>query len=123
MYRDQAGSIDSGRYSRNLFDLRRALRQVVSTWLRVADGLRQHLTQLCLRLRRFPRDGLTFLISLGCIVFAVCSPVRAQMMMTGAGPSCGGSCGGGTTADVLYLTTGTAGTDGIASCINLVFSG
>jgi hypothetical protein len=45
------------------------------------------------------------------------------MMMTGAGPSCGGSCGGGTTADVLYLTTGKAGTDGIASCINLVFSG
>jgi hypothetical protein len=32
---------------------------------------------------------------LASIVFAACSPVQAQMTMTGAGPSCGGSCGGG----------------------------
>jgi hypothetical protein len=39
------------------FGLRRALRPVLRTGLRVADGLGQHLAQLGLRLRRFPREA------------------------------------------------------------------
>ena len=43
--------------SRDLFGPRQALRPVVRAGLRVADGLRQHLPQLTLRLRRFPREA------------------------------------------------------------------
>ena len=39
------------------FGLRRVFRPVVRAGLRVANGLRQHLAELSLRLRRFPRDG------------------------------------------------------------------
>src|SRR2546423_14244601 len=48
----------SRRCRRDLFSLRRALRTVDGAWLDglgVADGLSEHLAQLSLGLRRFPR--------------------------------------------------------------------
>ena len=52
-----ADLIDAGRASRCLFGLRQALGSVVRAGLRVADGLGQHLTQLSLRLCRFPGEA------------------------------------------------------------------
>jgi len=55
-----AGSSDqqTGRLRLIFFGLRLMFRPVVRAGLlRVADGLGQHLAQLCLRLRRCPRDG------------------------------------------------------------------
>lgn len=52
-----ADLIGAGRASRDRFGLRQALRSMVRAGLRVADGFGQHLAQLGLRLRRFPRKG------------------------------------------------------------------
>jgi hypothetical protein len=51
---DPESSIDAGRPSHDLFGFRQGLRPVVRVGLRVADGLRQHLTEFSLRLGQFP---------------------------------------------------------------------
>lgn len=56
MRRDQGSLVESGRYSRDLFELWRTLQPIVGPGLRVADRLRQYLAELYLRLRRFSRN-------------------------------------------------------------------
>lgn len=51
-----ADSIDRSRPSRDLFGLRHTLLPVVRAGLRIANGLGQHLAQLSLCLRWFPRE-------------------------------------------------------------------
>src|SRR5215216_8147905 len=60
---EAADLIDVSHPSHDLCVLRRALRFVVRAGLRVADGLGQHLAQLSLRLRRFPREARSLPVS------------------------------------------------------------